>query len=104
MVECYSLPTAKPYLVTARLVRYIDGVKQVPITLKNVVFYEQEGRLENELIGITSKVQISQSILPEIPGLNDIIIICNTQYKFINPTLKRNPAFRSFWQSEVKEI
>jgi hypothetical protein len=102
MIEVYALPTAKPYRVQAQYLQRINGQAQPLVTLENVVFYDKTGVLETGMLGIKYMVQISTSVLSGKPGLNDSIIIAGKEYKFMNPTIKRNPGFVPFFESEIK--
>ena len=104
MIECYSLPTAKPYTVTAQYERMGTNKYEVAVTLANVVAYQNNGRLDGDRLGIKFKVQISTSLLADKPGFNDKITIDGQAYKLIDPVLKKNPAFVPFWEAEIKTV
>ena len=104
MIQVYNLPTARPYKVNARYKQRVQGVAQPSIFLYNVVFYDREGMLETGMLGIKYMVQISTSELKEKIGLNDSLVIDGKEYKFINPTLKKNPGITPFWESQVKSV
>jgi len=103
MIEVYSVPSCVP--ITATYTKYISSVAQTPVTLNNVVFYEKNGMLENNMLGVTYNVNIATSILATKPGPTDYLTIDGIKYKFINPKLKnQSPLISPFWQSEVKTV
>jgi hypothetical protein len=103
MIEVHQVPSCVP--VSGQYVKYINGVASAPTIISNIVFYEKEGMLEGNRIGIKYKVQISTTVLADKPSFLDYLIINGIKYKFINPQLKnQNIFFVPFWESEVKSV
>lgn len=103
MIEIYNLPTAKPYLKTAT---YWSSVIASPeyTYLNKVVVWETKELVDNKFIGIVKKVQISTSELSEKPSRGGRIKIDDITYSFQNPVKVQNPAIKTFWESEIKEL
>jgi hypothetical protein len=45
MVECFNLPTAKPYLVTGIYYTRTNGVKDTGVVIPNIVLFEKNPKL-----------------------------------------------------------
>lgn len=104
MVEIYNQPAIIP--VTATLKRYVNNViEQKGTKIDKVCFYEQTGKLETGMLGVTKKALISQTDIPIAPNLRDQIII-ETQTYIINniKNCNYNPLFKPFWELEVKSV
>ena len=102
MLEVHDLPSCIP--VPATYYPYVGNIKQAGQDLERIVFYEKKGMLEGGMLGISYNVQISASILPDIPKHNDVLEINGKQYKIINPQIKESIVFYKFFQMEVKSV
>lgn len=102
MLEVHDLPTAEVY--TATYYTYTSGVRDSGETLQKVVMYDLKTMLESGVPGVKRYVQISSTILADIPRHNDEITIDSVNYKILNPTRCANPAFVTFWESELKRV
>ncbi len=105
MIECYDLPTAKPYLCTGTYVtRTNAGSKSAGVEISSVVLYEKNEYVENKFVGIIRKVQISTTSLATKPDRNALLIIDGVTYKFDDPVKRQNPMFVDFWEDIIKAI
>lgn len=104
MIECFNLPTAKPYLVTGLYYTRTNGVKDVGIEISNIVLFEKNEMVENKFVGIIRKVQISSTFLAAKPDKKAQLEVDGIIYNFKDPVERKNPGFVSFWESEIKAI
>jgi len=104
MIECFDLPTAKPYLVTGLYQTRTNGVLDIGVEISNIVLFEKNEMVENKFVGIIRKVQISSTYLATKPDKKAQLTIDGTEYTFKDPVERKNPGFVSFWESEIKAI
>jgi hypothetical protein len=102
MVECFNLPTAKPYLVTGIYYTRTNGVKDTGVVIPNIVLFEKNEVVESKVVGIIRKVQISTTYLLDRPSKNATLEIDGDIYDFKDPVKRKNPLYVDFWESEVK--
>jgi hypothetical protein len=104
MIECYTLPTARPYLVTGTYYIRTNGVTSAGVTIPNIVLFEKNEYVENKFVGIIRKVQISTTSLATRPDRTSKLVIAGQEYSFKDPIKRQNPMFIDFWESEIKAI
>lgn len=101
MLNCHDLPTAEVY--TATIQQISGNTYGSAVNLSKVVMYDRNMNIDG-VPSITRYIQISSSILATIPKHNSLITINSTKYKMINPRRCANPAFVTFWESEIQKV
>jgi len=100
MIECHDLPTAKVFAGT--LFRIAGNSFDAGTEVSKIVMFDKKMTLASGTFGIIRCIQISSSILAAIPLPNSKLTIGNEDYKIINPQRHDNPAFVTFWESEIQ--
>jgi len=101
MLECHNLPTAETY--SATYYTFLSNSRSAGTTINNVVMYDKNTMLQSGVFGVIRYCQISTNTVTTVKH-NDEITINNISYKLINPTRCANPAFVTFWESELKRL
>ena len=102
MLEVHNMPTAEVY--SAEYIAITNNEHANAVTIDKLVMYDKQTMLESGVFGIKRYIQISSSQLATIPNNNDIIEVDSVQYRILNPTRCANPAFVTFWETELKKI
>lgn len=108
MIEVHSLPTADVY--SAVYYTYVEAtvstkrVRSTGANLSSVVLIERSGLLESGLTGVKRYLQVSTSILATKPKEGDAITIDGVNYKIMSPRTRKNPAFVTFYEADLKTI
>lgn len=100
MIECHDLPTAKVFAGT--LFRIAGNSFDAGTAVSKIVMFDKKMTLTGGTFGIIRCMQISSSVLPAIPLHNSMLRIDGTDYKILNPQRHDNPAFVTFWESEIQ--
>lgn len=100
MIECHDLPTA--VIKTGVLYKIVGNSFDSGSSISQIVVFDKETTLKDGTFGTTKYIQISSSVLAEIPPHNSKLTIDGVNYKVLNPRQCDSPAFVTFWESEIQ--
>lgn len=101
MLEIHSIPTATPYTYSASYRARVSNILASAVSIANVVLFDEEGEIEPGRIGTRYIAQISTTYISSNP-IQGYIVINGVAYNIVKAILCKNPAFKSYWECELK--